>query len=111
MCKKPCVSWLRKNKNRPPAEADSLSLTEKLTLDVEPFLEALNTSACIDELLLAREERMAVRANFNADVFFCRTGHKSIAACACNSRPLILGMDSLFHLYLTSHNLTNIQQV
>ena len=77
----------------------------KSVFDVEPLLETLDTSACIYQLLLAGKERMAVGANFNADVLLCGTCLKGVAAGAGNRRPLILGMDSLFHLYLTSHNI------
>ena len=35
---------------------------------VEALVEPLDTSAGIDQLLLAREERVALRADFNLDV-------------------------------------------
>lgn len=76
----------------------------KSVFNVEPFLKALNASACIDQLLLAGKERMAVGANFNADILLCGACLKGVATGTGNRRPLILGMDSLFHLYLTSHN-------
>ena len=106
MCKKPYVSWLRKNKNRPPAEADSLSLTEKLTLDVEPFLETLNTSACIDELLLTGKERMALGADIDFDkvAFLGRTRNKGLSASTLNFHRFILRMYIRLH-YITSLSL------
>ena len=56
------------------------------------LLEAVNTSAGINELLLAREEGMALGANFNADVLLCGTRVNHIAACAGNGRFLVVRM-------------------
>ena len=41
---------------------------ELLGFDIVAFLESVNTSAGIDQLLLAREERVAVRADIHAKV-------------------------------------------
>ena len=39
--------------------------------EIKALLESVNTSACIDELLLACEERMALGANIYAHVGLC----------------------------------------
>ena len=70
---------------------------------IESLLEALNASAGVDQLLLACKEGMAVRADFNTQILLGGACFKSVAASAGNCCPLVLGMDSLFHLYLTSH--------
>ena len=46
------------------------------------IIEALNATFSIDELVLAREERMAHSANFDLDVLFGRARLKAIAASA-----------------------------
>ena len=64
--------------------------------------ELVDATGSIDQFDLAGKERMAVGANFNADILLGRTCLKSIAAGAPYGCPVILGMDSLFHVYLTS---------
>ena len=65
--------------------------------EVVAFLEAIHTSAGINHFLPAGEERMAFRANFNANVFFGGTGMDHIAASAGDRGVHILRMDSLLH--------------
>lgn len=74
-------------------------LKEKtLLIQAVALLEHVNTPAGIDELLLAREERMALGANFNVDILLRGSGLNHIPACAGNSRLLILGMNLFLHL-------------
>src|SRR5699024_3730247 len=54
-------------------------------------------AARINQLLLARIERMALGANFNADVLLRGTRVNHIAACAGNGRFLIVRMN-IFHI-------------
>lgn len=64
------------------------------------FLEALNASCRIDELLFPREERMAVIANFDAQrSFLCgRTSRKLVtAAGTVHEHCMIIWMDTFFH--------------
>ena len=63
----------------------------------EALVEAINTSAGIDELLLTRKEGMAFGANFNADILAGGAGLDLRAARAADDGGLILGMDVLFH--------------
>ena len=61
-------------------------------LQTVALLEAIHASARVHQLLLASEERMALGANFNADVLLCGTRVNHIAACAGNGRFLIVRM-------------------
>src|ERR1044071_5712443 len=53
-------------------------------------VETLDTSGCIYQLLLAREERVAVRANFKSNLRFCRARRPRLAARAVHSRVHVL---------------------
>ena len=70
---------------------------------LKTLLELVNTSACIDKLLLAGEEGMALGANFYAYLTVCvalgRTGGNSFAACAADSYFFVFGMYSSLHRY------------
>ena len=78
------------------------SLCGELLLEVfESLLELVNTSACINKLLLAGEEGVALRANFNSDLAslsgLCYNG---LAACALDNALFVLGLNSFFHFIL-----------
>ena len=60
-------------------------------------LELLHTPAAVDELLLPREERMAGRADVQADLLLRRPRLPGIAARASHFRVLEFGMNILFH--------------
>ena len=66
-------------------------------LNVETLLESVNTSACVNKLLLSCIEWVAFWADFNLDVFFCRHCFNNITAVACNCCFHKIRMDSLFH--------------
>ena len=70
--------------------------------DVVLVLELLDTAAAIDELLLAGEERMALRANVEPDLVLYGPGHECISASASYLAILIIRMDSFFHFKKTS---------
>ena len=61
--------------------------------------ELVNLTRRIQDFLLAGIERVARRANFNAEFVFsvCRTGIKTIAAAAFDSNVLVFGMNSRLH--------------
>ena len=60
--------------------------------------EALHPSGGIDQLLLTGKERMAIRADFYADVSLMgRPGHKRVAACAVHAHFMVRGMNSCLH--------------
>jgi len=62
--------------------------------------EALDATRRIDETLLAREERMALRADVRVNLGLGGTSLERIAAGALHSRRMILGMDIGFHANL-----------
>ena len=61
------------------------------------LLELINTSACINELLLACIERVAVGADINSQITLCGKSLECVAACALNCNDLRLRMNSFFH--------------
>ena len=68
-----------------------------LFVEIVTLLEAVYTSAGIDELLLAREKRMALGANINTKILLGRGSLDNLAASTTDRCFLILGMDALFH--------------
>ena len=60
------------------------------------LIESVNTSAGIDELLLAGKVGMALGADLDADVFLRGTSLDHIAAGASDDRLFVLRMD-VFH--------------
>ncbi len=59
--------------------------------------EALNASFSVEQLVFAREERMAVSADFDLDLLFGRAGFDHVAASAGDSGFRVNGMNALFH--------------
>ena len=68
-----------------------------LLVHIETFLESVNTSACINELLLAGIERVALGANFNLNIFLCGHSFNYVATVAGNCSFYKIRMYSLFH--------------
>ena len=68
-----------------------------LTAQPKTLVEAVNTAARVNELLLAGEVRMALRANFHADVLLGGTRVNHIAASTGDGGFLILRMNGFFH--------------
>ena len=69
-----------------------------LLIQIETLLEAINTSAGVYQLLLAREEGVALGANVNDDILLGGAGLNDIAAGTADRGLLVLGMDALFHV-------------
>ena len=70
---------------------------------VEALVEALDTSAGIDQLLLAREERVALGADFNLDVLLGGEHLDHVAAVAGDGGLFAFRMDAfLCHVIFTS---------
>ena len=68
-----------------------------LLIQIETLLKSVNTSACINQLLLAGVEGVALRADFNLDVFLSRQSLDHVTAVAGNSGLEQCRMDTLFH--------------
>lgn len=61
------------------------------------LIEFLDTACGVDQFLRAREKRMALRADFHANIADSGTRLESIAARACHRGQRISGMNSFFH--------------
>ena len=64
-------------------------------LTAEALVEALNTSAGVDQLLLTSVERMALGANFDVDLRLGGTGLDDVAACAGDGAVNVIRIDTL----------------
>jgi hypothetical protein len=62
------------------------------------FLELLDSSLGIKDLLFAGEERMTLRADVEMDVFACRARYKGFAARARHFDFLVLRVNACFHV-------------
>ena len=76
------------------------------------LLEAINASAGVYQLLLTREEGVALGANVNDDVLLGGAGLNDIAAGTADRGLLVVGMDALFHVVspLSTDMFTYLQQ-
>jgi hypothetical protein len=101
------------HKKRPPIERKTGKLTRSLPFlhrtdpcrllleSSDSLLELIHTSAGVNKLLLAGEERMALGANFNLDLAALGgLGLYSFAACASDDAGLVIRMDSVFHWFV-----------
>ena len=68
-----------------------------------PFFEPLDTTSGVYELLLTREERVAVRADFDLDLRLRRSRLKRVAARARDDGTLIRWMYTCFHCLLRDY--------
>ena len=75
----------------------AFAVSEWVRLDAVTLLEAIDTAARVNELLLAGEERVALGADFNAQLRLSGTRYESVAANAGHGRLLILRMDAFLH--------------
>ncbi len=63
------------------------------------LVELVNASACINELLLACVERMAVRADINSQVALRRQSLECVTASTSYCYQLCIGMNAFFHCF------------
>ena len=68
-----------------------------LLLKAELLVKSVNTSAGIDQLLLARIERMALRADVDAKILLGGAGFNNLSASTLDGCRLVIGMYSVFH--------------
>ena len=61
------------------------------------LIELINTSLSGGSLLCASVERVALGADFDVDLRLCGTGNECVAAVACHSCLIILGLNRSFH--------------
>ena len=69
----------------------------RLFAQIEALVETINAAAGIHQLLLAGKERMALGADFDADLGDSGDGLQRVTAGAANYSRAILGMDAFFH--------------
>ena len=82
-------------KNRRPAFTQNGDIF--LLSHTETLLEAVYTSACINQLLLAGVEGVALGTDLDSDIRLCGTGLDHISAGTGDGSLLIVGMDTLSH--------------
>ena len=81
----------------PYCKGETILLLEVL----ESLLELINTSACINKLLLAGEEGVALGANFDSDLASLGgLSNNGFAACASDYALFVLGLNSFFHFFV-----------
>jgi hypothetical protein len=66
-------------------------------LQTVTLFKAIHTAAAVDKLLLAREKRVALAADFNGQLIYRRAGRKGFTASAANRGLAVLRMDILLH--------------
>ncbi len=82
--------------------SDKILVESLFTALLETLLELVNSSACVNKLLLSCKERMALGANVNAKLAalaLCGMCSYGFAACATNRYFFILRMDSCLHCF------------
>src|SRR4051794_6045177 len=72
-------------------------LSARLARALEPALEALHPTAAVEQLLLARVERVAVRADLDMELGLRRPGLERVPAGARDGREHVIGMDVGLH--------------
>ena len=75
----------------------STLLPVRRALHAVALLEAVHASAGVNQLLLAGVERMALRADIDAQLLLHGTGLEGLAADAADDRLAVIRMDLLFH--------------
>ena len=78
------------------------------SVHTETLFESVNTTAGIDKLLLSCEERMTLAADFDFDVFSCRTCFDNVTASTGNCSLFIIRMYTLFHSVSPLCNFCNV---
>lgn len=82
------------------AQLRLIFLTRVKTLGLaHSLVELVNTSACINELLLACVERVAVGADIYSQVALRRHSLECVTASASYCYQLCLGMNAFFHCF------------
>ena len=98
---KPVLLWVD-NLNSREIDTYPARLRGDLLLDSsQSLLELVQTTACIDKLLLAGVEGVALGANFNTHLAtLSGTRNDGFAAGALDDALNVLGMDSVLHDFL-----------
>ena len=78
------------------------ALISSVLFQPETLFEAIHASTRINQLLLARVERMALGADIHLQLFLRGAGLEGLTAYAANDAFTVLGMDSFLHCCFTS---------
>ncbi len=70
----------------------------KLLADVVTLLKSVNTSACINQLLLSSEEGVALGADLYSDITLCGACLDLVTASTSDNSSFVCGMDSFLHV-------------
>ena len=99
-------------KKGPAQPADPFCDVSDLLVQTELLVELGHASAGVHQLLLTREEGVALGANVNDDVLLGGAGLNDIAAGTADRGLLVVGMDALFHVVspLSTDMFTYLQQ-
>ena len=81
----------------------AFAVSEWVRLDAVTLLEAIDTAARVNELLLAGEERVALGADFNLELALYGTALEGFTACATDDAFAVGRMDVLFHNFLLKY--------
>ena len=78
------------------------TLISSVLFEPETLFEAIHASTCINQLLLASIERMALGADIHFHFLLRGAGFEGLTAYAANDAFTVLGMDSFLHCCFTS---------
>ena len=98
----PLVPLPGRNTEKPVPEPVLVFIGIINQIQTKQLIEAADTSASIQHLLLAGEEGVTLRANFNLNVLLGRPGFDHITAGALNGSLFVIGMDAFLHFMFTS---------
>lgn len=90
---------MQNKKRRLPKETAPVKRKNHKLLAAKALVEALNASAGVNQLLLARVERVALGANFDVDLRLGRAGLDHIAARTGDGAVNVVRVDALFHFF------------
>ena len=91
--KQPVVSAKTNKKIR-----TTLAVRIFVLLQAKTLVEPINTSTGVNQLLLAGVERVALGADFNANVLLSGASRKDIATGTANRSLFVIGMDTFLHV-------------
>ena len=74
-----------------------------LLLQAKTLVEAINTSTGVNQLLLAGIERVALGADFNANVLLGRTGRDDVTTGTADGGLFVVRMDTFLHFFHLFH--------
>ena len=102
---------IKRKKGIPSATKSPSGKRAEAALHIVTSLEPFNPASCVNQLLLAGEERVAGRTDFGVYFRLCRTCFKGVSAKALDGHIDIFGVDSFSHLLFLLLMLANRQYI